>query len=162
MTSKKISPAKSKESALKKPEPFSGVFYQNIPLEKEEASGGRHPHFDQGANKDQRTLLAWLGAIVVMAALLIMWFGSLPERLRIAAAQSESENIFKKPAEDFRQAWRTSNERFDDLNDLATALSVLAQQAPGESQTEDALQTASSTGVKLTAEQVEKLKNKIK
>lgn len=101
--------------------------------------------------RDQRVILPWLGAGLVMVALIIMWARSLPDRLQIMTRESaESQNIFKNKLTEFKNVWRSSNERVEDLKNLAAALTALKE-----------AQASSTTTVKLTAPQIKSLKQKL-
>lgn len=105
----------------------------------------------ENKNRDQRALLTWLGAGLVMLVLLFMWLRSMPERLKIAGAAGDVQNVITKPLDDLRGAWRTSNERIENLKMLGEALSMSFQ-----------AQAVSTATLKLTPAQIEKLKDKIK
>ena len=144
----------SQRQRKKKPDPFSGVFFQKIARTTVSENDADH----------SRQVLTWIGAAVVMAVLVIIWAASLPARLSRSFGNSPkgldlrilnqevagSPVPLKKEITDFKNLWRTTTERLDDFKNLAAAVASIKEAEAG-----------STAPPQLTARQMEKLKYKL-
>ena len=148
----------------KKPEPFSGVFFQKIARTTVDESGEESRPRTLPATDHGRRVLTWIGAAVVMAVLVIIWAASLPARLsssfgnspkglglRILNKEAASSPVsLKKEATDFKNLWRTATERLEDFKNLTAAVAALKE-----------AQASSAAAPQLTAPQIKSLKQKL-
>ncbi|MCX6778742.1 MAG: hypothetical protein NTU97_00735 [Candidatus Magasanikbacteria bacterium] len=125
------------------------MFYHSITkedLEKETPTDSSRKLHKPNHNRQKQVWL-WSAVSIVMVAVLVFWFTSLPKQLKVSAASSIEKDLFNKGAEQVSNLLEEQRVKTDDLKKLVgDGLKIL---------------TTSSTTSTLTVKQVEELKNKL-